>query len=186
MTAPIKYRPIKNLTKVVNGIKHVEGWKDVPFFVGVYMVSSFGRIKNRHGRIRRSFPDKDGAPKVYLILKNVGKNFVVARLVATVFVGNFDGNPIVCHKDDNPKNNFYQNLFWGTQLDNMKDKCNKGRQANGEKNGGGCKLKEKQIPQIRNKYATGLYSYEDIGKEFGVSSSTVYNIVIRKRWKHVA
>lgn len=50
------------------------------------------------------------------------KNLPVHRLVAKKFVhGRSDKNKIVCHKDDNPKNNQCENLEWGTYSKNNYD-----------------------------------------------------------------
>lgn len=54
------------------------------------------------------------------------------RLVAKVYIPN--PNPelfnIVCHKDNNPKNNHYKNLYWGTQKMNMEQAHRDGRMSN--------------------------------------------------------
>lgn len=49
-----------------------------------------------------------------------GRNYRVSRLVCLAFWGEApEGKPIVAHKDDNRKNNCYENLFWTTQADNL-------------------------------------------------------------------
>lgn len=52
----------------------------------------------------------------------------VHRLVALAFIPNPNGYPIVCHKDNNPTNNKVENLYWGTQSDNMKQMVADNRQ----------------------------------------------------------
>ena len=41
------------------------------------------------------------------------------RLVAMVYIPNPDNLSCVCHKDNNPLNNNVDNLYWGTQAENM-------------------------------------------------------------------
>lgn len=51
----------------------------------------------------------------------------VSRLVALAWVPNPENKPQVCHKDNNPKNNFYKNLYWGTQSENIQQCVKDGR-----------------------------------------------------------
>lgn len=44
-----------------------EIWKDVYNFEGLYKVSNFGRIKNRHNRILKLGNDKDGYKPRYIM-----------------------------------------------------------------------------------------------------------------------
>lgn len=48
-----------------------------------------------------------------------------------------------------------------------------------------AKLSANQVKEIRNKYATGQYSYAALGREYGISSSSIKNIIIRKTYQHV-
>lgn len=45
----------------------------------------------------------------------------VHRLVADHFIENPNRYPVVRHMDDDPRNNEFDNLAWGTQADNMQD-----------------------------------------------------------------
>lgn len=85
----------------------------------------------RDGRVfRESFYARGGkkdAEYQYVIAS--GKRYGVHRLVAKAYIDNPEGKPIVCHKDDNPKNNHVSNLFWGTQKENMLDMVAKGRDS---------------------------------------------------------
>lgn len=48
-----------------------------------------------------------------------------------------------------------------------------------------AKLSADQIREIRNKYSIGKYSYAALGREYGVSGSSIRNIVIRKTYQHI-
>jgi hypothetical protein len=43
------------------------------------------------------------------------------------YIPNPLNKPFVCHKDNNPKNNFYKNLYWGTQSENIQQCVKDGR-----------------------------------------------------------
>ena len=114
----------------------MEIWKDITEYENLYQVSNFGRIKTLGND--RSKKDKirklgfDRYIKIRLCKNNIKKTIGVHILVARAFISNPYNLPYVCHKDDNPHNNHFTNLFWGTQQDNMNDMVKKGRK-NGRK-----------------------------------------------------
>jgi len=75
-------------------------------------------------------------------------------------------------------------LFLGTVADNMKDKCNKERQARGAAQGL-SRLDADKVRKIRRMGKVGELSLRAIAREFGVNSGTVHYILNRKSWKHV-
>jgi hypothetical protein len=111
----------------------------------------------------------------------------VHRLVAQEFLVNKSNGINVCHKDDNPLNNQVNNLFWGTQGDNVSDMVSKNRQfrpigiANPK-----SKLNEKQIRvfqwvfKINSKFPKKL-----IAKIGGVHQSTIYKMNKGTTWNHL-
>lgn len=107
-------------------------WRNIPGFEG-YRVSDHGDVKsftnNRHGICKKSHilkpvKNKHGYDTVCL---GRGNRRLVHRLVAEVFNPNPNHYPIVRHLDDNPQNNHFKNLEWGTQTDNMQDCVKHGR-----------------------------------------------------------
>lgn len=124
-----------------------EIWKDVPEYEGYYQVSNLGRVKrlyrediiHNYGglkivpeRVLKEYVDRRRYPSVRVTLckGNKTKRFIVARLVAIVFIENPKNLPLVMHIDDNPKNNRVDNLMWGTHKDNTQDALKKGRLKN--------------------------------------------------------
>lgn len=100
----------------------------------------------------------------------------------------------VCHRCDNPPCVRPDHLFLGTSEENTYDMFQKGR-AGGVMNpqkrpvGERCsyaKLTDAQVAEIRARYAQGGISQRQLGELYGVSRSTICNIVMNTAWKHVA
>jgi len=91
----------------------------------------------------------------------------------------------VLHSCDNPRCVNPSHLFPGTKRDNTRDMMKKGRQVfqqqpqklpRGERHGC-CKCSDEDVRKIRALYATGNRSHRDLGRQFGISSTQVRNIV---------
>ena len=93
----------------------------------------------------------------------------------------------VLHRCDNPPCVRPDHLFIGSNEDNMKDRHEKGRDANlsGEARGL-SKLVPKQVLEIRDLYKSGKYTQRQIGLVFGVHQKTVSNIITLKHWRGVS
>lgn len=105
-----------------------EIWKDIVGFEGLYQVSREGKIRSLDrrvqcvdsvrcykGRLMKQHKKKNGYLQVCLRRQKIGKQYLVHRLVATAFLPNPDGLPVVNHKDENKENNSVENLEWCTQ-----------------------------------------------------------------------
>jgi hypothetical protein len=115
----------------------MEIWKEITGYENLYEVSNLGRIKSLgNGKTKKEKIRKLGVDR-YLIIRlcknNLKKTIGVHVLVAREFIPNPNNLPYVCHKDDNPHNNHVENLYWGTQQDNMDDKMRKNRWVGGRK-----------------------------------------------------
>lgn len=103
----------------------------------------------------------------------------------------------ICHTCDNPPCCNPRHLFLGTQADNMADMKAKGRGALGNKNGSrrhperlprgenhkNSRLTVAQVREIRDRYIPGVVRQVDLGHEFGVSQTTIGNIVRGGGWR---
>ena len=73
------------------------------------------QVKNNKGYFRTVLQRGKGQNRIYT---------QVSRLVAITWVPNPDNKPYVCHKDNDPTNNYYKNLYWGTQSENIQQMVN--------------------------------------------------------------
>ena len=107
-----------------------EIWNDIEGLEGVYQVSNLGRVKSLdryvNGRIngRKSYIKGCfltplcgcGRRKKYLhvnlCVNGKCKKYSIHQLVAKAFIPNPNNLPLVNHKDENPSNNFVDNLEW--------------------------------------------------------------------------
>ncbi len=99
--------------------------------------------------------------------------------------GELPDDLVVCHHCDNRRCVNPQHLFIGTQVDNMQDMMQKGRNkpARGEK-GGKSKLTDNDVRSIRQLAISGMF-HREIAAKFGVSTKQITVIVNRIQWSHI-
>lgn len=151
------------------------------------------------GRTQRLKPAKDhkGYLRVGLTINGKLVTRKVHRLIAQSFIPNPENKPFVNHKDWNKSNNSVKNLEWCTAKENTKHAIYNGmfsfqdsersKNINPKKGvlNGQSKLTEKQVLEIRSKFKPRIYTREMLALEYGVKSSTIKDIVIRKSWNHI-
>lgn len=86
-----------------------------------YYVSRNGRVYHYLGKHKwvRISAYTDGKKEGYLKCKINCKSWLLHRLVATVYLPNPDGLPVVMHLNNNKRDCRVKNLKWGTELDNI-------------------------------------------------------------------
>lgn len=186
--------PIASRTNSAKG--HVKG-QPVRFIVGHHLR---GRPNWRKGKFRPIVPrfwawvDKKGPDECWSWIGNLestgygriyyqGKTRKAHRLSWELHYGTIPDGMFVCHHCDNPACVNPAHLFLGKPADNSNDMVSKGRAASGEKHGT-CKLKEVDIPTIRQMAAAGL-TYTEIGKRYEVAYGVISRAVRCETWKHV-
>ena len=90
----------------------------------------------------------------------------------------------IMHICDNRKCVNPAHLSEGTKQDNSTDMVNKCRSAKGEKHHL-SKLTEKQVLEIRSKYAKGGTTHRQLAKEYGIVKSVINYIINRKTWTYI-
>jgi hypothetical protein len=96
-----------------------------------YHICKNGRLYSIHSgtwRLIKPVPKNTGYISNNLI-SDSGKrvNFYRHRLVAEVYLPKNDDTLVVCHKDNNPRNNRVSNLYWGTPRENTQQCIRDGR-----------------------------------------------------------
>ena len=95
-------------------------WKDVTGYEGLYLVSSYGRVKSvKSGLILKPTQKNCGGLQLKLSKNGKSKGFQISRLVAIAFIPNPEGKPCVDHIDGVRFHNFVENLRWCTYDENM-------------------------------------------------------------------
>ena len=93
----------------------------------------------------------------------------------------------VCHSCDNRTCVNPYHLRLATNLDNMNDKVERGRcnSVRGE-NHANAILTENDVKQIREKYATGNYSFKQLADEYNYKSTgSISDIIMYRKWTHI-
>ena len=127
---------------------------------------------------------RKGDDKDYGGLKIKGKCWFAHRYSYAVFIGEIPFGLFVCHSCDNRICVNPAHLFVGTQEDNMKDMANKHRGTVGEK-AFHSKLTANKVMEIRFAASRGNMYHREMAKVFGVSTSTITNIVNENYWKYI-
>ena len=102
----------------------MEEWRDIEGYEGLYQVSNLGRVKSlrnnktRKEKILKVKKNTTGYLYFSLYKNNVGKNYLLHRLVAEAFLENPNNYPCINHKDENKEKNNVNNLEWCTYLYN--------------------------------------------------------------------
>lgn len=138
---------------------------NIPGYPG-YHISKRGKIYSRwdvNGKgilskryhLKQPHLNKKGRYIIGLSQPGIGTTkWLVHRLVALVYLPNPGGLPYVCHKDNVPTNNSVNNLYWGTQKDNMSQASKERRmiQAKGKDSVHykGTEIQRSYIPRLIN------------------------------------
>lgn len=115
------------------------------------------------------------------------KTFLVHRLAYEILVGPIPDGLDVCHNCPGGDNRACFNpghLWLGTNDENVQDAVDKGRILHGQQSPR-AKLTADQVREIRLLFASGVNDHE-IGRRFGVHSTSIRYIRIGRNWRHVA
>ena len=113
-----------------------------------------------------------------------GRQMFAHRLSWIIYKGEIPDGMSVLHKCDVPWCVRPGHLFLGTQAENMRDKCQKGRHRSAlGSRVGSSKLSESEVLRIRR--LKGRLTQGEIAKQFGVHQSLVSYIHRGKIWNHI-
>ena len=161
-----------------------ENWKTCSRFPK-YKISSDGRLYSvKSDKILKGYKNTNGYIR-YVLRKDKKTYYVYAhQLVARVYVDNPDNKPQVNHKDGNKLNNHYNNLEWCTMSENILHGNDSGLIDNAGQNNGMSKIKDSDADEIRRLYKTERFRQIDLANKFGVSRTSVSNILNNKSYTH--
>jgi len=136
----------------------------------------YSRKNNRHGYsdkyhiLKTKYAKHEGRPYVTLRNPRLGLKRLIKihRLVALAYLPNPENKPCVCHKDNNPLNNHVDNLYWGTQLENLAQMRSDKREYR--------KVSIRAHRRVLRLKALG-WSSSKIGKHFGVNKTCINRIL---------
>lgn len=113
-----------------------ERWRDIPEYEGIYQASDIGRIRTTEGKTTysvrhgvRHWKSRILKPKginsttgyrVSLWKNKTHKDFLVARLITTTWIGSVSKDMTVNHKNGNRFDNRINNLEWLSLADNIR------------------------------------------------------------------
>ncbi len=175
----------------------LEEWEDFVSGEGLYKISDLGQVKSLSREVKFGWSHRTTKEKILKIhvhrgrlnecsvmLSNKGKQHRerVGKNVLLAFVGPCPEGMECCHEDGNELNNRLGNLRWDTHLENIRDKKKHGTQLFGEK----CynsKLTFEKATEIRNLYATGKYTCDEIAQIFNVSRTRINKVINNYEWK---
>ena len=170
-------------TIVVIPDTHTEVWAEIPDSPG-YEISNQGNVRCwrpipwngpppiEPRKVKRKI-NRGGYPYVHLGYK--GPTPTIHRLVAEAFVPGREPGLEVAHSDGDKQNCRADNLRWTTRKDNHADKRKHGTW--------GRKLTEGQVREVREMYAQGDLTQNEIGTRFGITQATVSKLIRGDRWK---
>lgn len=165
----------------------------IPWYEWKYRVSNLWRVKSK-SVILKTERNKMWYHRIKLYgfgWKFDKKTYQIHRLVYCSFNKlpiHFDWNNLVCHKDNNIENNKLDNLYTGTQIDNMRQASNDWRvvvpQLKWQLNAN-SKLTDSNVVIIK-KLLDKWVQQKIIAEAFGISKSTINAIYKLRLWNHVS
>lgn len=164
-----------------------ERWADTGYG---YYVSDYGRIWSERSQrfIKSKRLDKAGHVGITIGIGD-GKRIYkyLHRLIAEEFIPNPSNHPVVRHLNDDPKDNYVDNLAWGTQKDNMRDCKENGRDyilTDEDREKG---FEKTRVPITAINLATGekkrYRSISEAGRDLGLFAANIQKVLYGQR-KH--
>jgi hypothetical protein len=128
-----------------------------------------------------------------LVLNNgYGQIWFNGRMISThraaymLYKGDIPQGQMIRHTCDTKVCCEPSHIILGTHADNMKDMVerNRSHKRPGELHPL-AKLTDKDVLEIRAKYATGQYTQKQLGDLYGVHRVQISRIYLKKDWKHI-
>lgn len=163
-----------------------ERWKRVRDFPD-YWISNYGRLWSSISNdfIYGTPTGKCGHIDVSLQCNGYRAHKYIHRMVAEAFIPNPLNLPMVRHLDDDPSNNFVENLAWGTQTDNMRDCINNGNFVYLSNENRELAMQKRRTPVRAINIETGeeiiFISQQEAARYLDLNQSDISNVLLNKR-----
>jgi hypothetical protein len=152
-------------------------WKDIPGFENYYSVSDCGDIySKRNGRNLKLLFTIKGYLYVIISAKGIKKRCSIHRIVAELFIPNPENKPQVNHKNGIKTDNYYENLEWNTQSENMIHAFTTGIRKDKGDGHYRCKIKKHDYIMIFALRDLG-WTYKSISKVYEVTEPLIWHII---------
>lgn len=178
-----------------------EIWKPTEGFPG-YDVSNYGRVRSYYmrgpktriadspHRILKPRTTRKGYHRICLRRDGSRASVYVHKLVTTAFLGPRPAGLQVNHRNGNKADNYIGNLEYVTPRENTHHARDvlgtlsplPVRRGEAQHN---SKLTEKDVLEIRSRYAAGGVLQRELAQEFGVGCPCICEVISGKAWKHV-
>lgn len=170
--------------------KPIDGFPD-------YCVGDDGTVWSRHAWRRPRIgsiewrklefaPTKKGYYSLRLCASGMRRRVFVHVLVLEVFVGPRPEGMEACHfPDPNKNNNRLGNLVWGTQETNSYHRILQDTMPPAHPLSANRRLAVSQVAEIRNLYGRGVKRVT-LARKYGVTPDTIWQVVTRRSWRHIA
>jgi len=178
--------------------QELEEWRPVPGSDGLYSVSNFGRVRSepvaalrvgrQRGRILDCHRDSKGY-RQFQVCRLDGRRtrMKVHRAVALAFLGPRPTGTQINHKSGDKHDNSVANLEYVTCRENIRHGWKlglyRGDHTRGERNRQ-ARLTACDVRFIRD--SGSQLGLSQLSRRFGVSKTTIWQVMRRKTWKHIA
>jgi hypothetical protein len=162
-----------------------ERWLPVVGYEGKYEVSNLGYLRSTEGQIVGQWRSNQGYMRARL--ENPRHEILVHRIVAQSFVPNPENKPSINHIDCVRNNNFWRNLEWCTQAENIEHADNLGRLQKDYwkgKRSPAALLSDAQVRLIRLAHKNGC-SQAKISRDLKVEKTTIHRVLSGKHYAYV-
>ncbi len=116
----------------ISGREHLEEWRSIPGFEGLYEASNLGRVRSLdHGRrkgrvLKQRFLSRREYVVVTMSRNGKYRDQFVHRMVLKAFCGEPPPGYECCHNNGNPTDNQLENLRWDSRNENSVDQVRHG------------------------------------------------------------